>query len=133
MELGILILLIFQPKRVETNEIVAARHAYGSSAIEKDCDSILCLHRNRNGVIKADQFQGYVEEKVNFSPYLLVRVDKSRYSSGGATTLYVEGAMSLIREMKPAEFGTLKDMAPAVVTSEVPVEGQNNAAIAEGF
>ena len=130
MELGILILLIVQPKRVEANEIVAARHSAGSSAIEKDLDCMICLHRGRVGVIKASDFQGFVEERENFSPYLLARVDLSRYSSGGATTLYMEGSMSLIREMTPGEAKDGQETVPAI-SSEVPIEGRSSGA--EGF
>ena len=124
MELGIVILLIIQPKRVEENTIVAARHAAGSSAIEKDCDAMLCLHRNREGVLKADEFEGYVEQNVNFRPWMLVRVDLSRYSAGGAVTLYMDGAVSTVRIMTPEE-DRAKAAAPAGVGVDLPVEGQS--------
>ena len=123
MELNIVIILIIQPKRVEANEIVAARHASGSAAIEKDVDAMLCLHRNREGVIKADEFQGSVEQDTNFKPWMLIRVDLSRYSAGGATTLYMDGAKSLIRVMTSQE-DRARAEAPGAMGSELPVEGQ---------
>ena len=100
------------------------------AAIEKDVDAMICLHRNRIGVIKASEFQGYVEEKENFGPYVLARVDLSRYSSGGSTTLFMEGSMSYVREMKPDEASSFAGTVPAI-SSEVPVEGMPNNA--EGF
>ena len=124
IELGILILLIIQPKRVEQNEVVAARHALGSAAIEKCVDAMICLHRNRDGVLKADEFQGMVEQNTNFKPFMLVRVDLSRYSAGGACTLYMEGATSTVRVMKTEEARTSTNVPGS--GSELPVEGQAN-------
>jgi 5S rRNA maturation endonuclease (ribonuclease M5)/KaiC/GvpD/RAD55 family RecA-like ATPase len=126
MELGLLIVLIVQPKRVEANEIVAARHAAGSSAIEKDCDMMIALHRNRIGVIKASDFVGQVEEHENFGPYMLTRIDLSRYSPGGACTLYIEGAKSLVRELNPDEAKVRMDAAESIEGGKIPVEGENN-------
>lgn len=99
MELGIVILLIIQPNRVREGEIVAARNAHGSSAIEKDVDYMICLHRNREGKVKQDDFDaagGYIQVAENFGPQLLVRVDLSRYSSGGSDTLWMDGAKSKV-------------------------------------
>ena len=47
IELNIVVLLIVQPNRVREGQIIAARNAMGSSAIEKDVDSFIGLHRNR--------------------------------------------------------------------------------------
>lgn len=120
IELGILVLLVIQPKRVEKDEIVAARHASGSAAIEKDVDAMICLHRNRDGIIKASEFQGAIEQDQNFLPYMLVRVDLSRYSPGGVITLYMDGATSTVRVMNPDE-ATQQTTVPSV-GPEVPIE-----------
>jgi hypothetical protein len=122
IELGIFIILVIQPKRVNENEIVAARHAANSSAIEKDVDYMACLHRNRIGVIKAADFQGLVEQEENFSPYLLVRLDLSRYSAGGAKTFYMEGSKSTVRELKPEEAKAKLDSVIESQPGVVPVE-----------
>ena len=98
MELRILMLLIIQPNRVGEGQIVAARNALGSSAIEKDVDAMICLHRNRVAQIKASDFHGFLEAEDNFEPAMLTRVDLSRYSAGGTCTLMMDGARSTIRE-----------------------------------
>ena len=123
IELNILVLLIIQPKRPGDNEIVAARHASGSAAIEKCVDAMICLHRNRVGVIKADDFQGMVEQNTNFEPFMLVRVDLSRYSAGGACTLYMEGGTSTVRTMRKEESKTISNVPGS---TGLPVEGQAN-------
>lgn len=101
MELNIVILLIIQPNRVREGDIVSARNASGSSAIEKDVDYMICLHRGREGKIKQDDFEaagGFIEVAENFSPQLMARVDLSRYSSGGTTTLWMDGSKSKVTD-----------------------------------
>lgn len=99
MELNILILLVVQPNRVREGEIVSARNANGSSAIEKDVDAMLALHRNRVGQIKAGDFNGFLEAEANFEPQLLCRADLTRYASGGVCTLWMQGEVSTVREL----------------------------------
>jgi 5S rRNA maturation endonuclease (ribonuclease M5)/KaiC/GvpD/RAD55 family RecA-like ATPase len=115
MELGIVILLIIQPNRVREGEIVAARNAHGSSAIEKDVDYMICLHRNREGKIKAEDFDAvpFMQVEENFQPQLLVRVDLSRYSSGGATTLWMIGAKSKVISFPEAARALTRGSIPA--------------------
>jgi 5S rRNA maturation endonuclease (ribonuclease M5)/KaiC/GvpD/RAD55 family RecA-like ATPase len=99
MELQILIILIIQPHRVPEGQIVSARNAFGSSAIEKDVDMMIALHRNRVAKIKEADFKGYMDVGENMEPQLLVRVDLSRFSAGGTTTLYIDGATSTVRSI----------------------------------
>lgn len=103
MELGILIHLIIQPNRVAEGQIVAARNAMGSSAIEKDVDMMICLHRNRVGKITEKDFTGFMETNDNFEPYLLARVDLARYAPGGVCTLFMDGSTSTIREFSDTD------------------------------
>jgi replicative DNA helicase/5S rRNA maturation endonuclease (ribonuclease M5) len=106
MDLNIVIILIIQPNRVKDGEIVAARNAHGSSAIEKDVDAMIALHRNRKAKVKQEDFEAmkFLETDENFDPQLLVRVDLSRYAPGGVTTLWFDGATSTVREFKADEF-----------------------------
>jgi KaiC/GvpD/RAD55 family RecA-like ATPase/5S rRNA maturation endonuclease (ribonuclease M5) len=127
MELGVLILLIIQPKRVGENEIVAARHVLGSSGPEKDVDVMICLHRNRQGVMKADEFIGYTTVEENFSPFMLVRADLSRFAPGGAITLYMEGGKSLVREMTTEDEQQSRTDQVSIIGPDIPVEGQSKA------
>jgi replicative DNA helicase len=120
MELNQILHLIIQPHRVREGEIVAARNSAGSSAIEKDVDVMLALHRNREGKISAKEFDqmGQLEIDTNFSPPMLVRADLTRYSAGGATTLWLQGDLSKVYELDEgrARFG--RGMAQHAATQE---------------
>lgn len=107
MELGILILLIVQPNRVREGEIVAARNANGSSAIEKDVDAMIALHRNRVGQIKQKDFNGFMDCDANFEPQMLCRVDLSRYAPGGIATLMMDGGTSTVREFSTVDHSNI--------------------------
>lgn len=121
MELNILILLVVQPNRVREGEIVSARNANGSAAIEKDVDVMIALHRKRVAQIKADDFNGYLEADENFEPQLLVRVDLSRNASGGVCTLYIDGKKSSIREMNMDDRSIIPKNPSGAITNEVEV------------
>jgi KaiC/GvpD/RAD55 family RecA-like ATPase len=99
MELNILLLLIIQPHRVAEGQVVASRNASGSSAIEKDVDLMMCLHRNRVAKLKAEELVGPLETEENFEPQMYVRVDLARYAPGGVCTLFMDGATSTVREL----------------------------------
>jgi len=101
MELNILLILIIQPHRVAEGKIIAARNAAGSSAIEKDVDCMICLHRNRINVVTQNDFTGFTESADNFEPNMLVRADLTRYAPGGSTTLWMDGATSTVKEFSP--------------------------------
>lgn len=100
LELGIVIFLIMQPHAMKEGEIVSSRNVYGSSAPGKAVDAMVCLHRNREGNIKAEDFAaiGFLEVEESFSPDMLVRVDLNRFGSGGTTTLHFDGAKSKVTE-----------------------------------
>jgi replicative DNA helicase/ribosomal protein L37AE/L43A len=121
MELKILMHLIIQPNRVKEGDVVAARNAMGSSAIEKDVDSYICLHRNRVAQIKAKDFMGFMDVDDNFEPQMLTRVDLSRYAPGGTCTLYFDGARSTVREMTQGDV-TSATYHPGVIEVEQRVE-----------
>lgn len=104
MELGIVILLVIQPNRVREGQLIEASNAYGSSAIEKDVDAMIVLHRNRVlNLGNEAEFDGYLETDQTFEPQMLVRVGLTRYSSGGACTLWMDGASSTVREFSAEE------------------------------
>lgn len=105
MELGIVIFLIIQPHRVQEGHIVSSKNVNGSSSVAKDVDLMLCLHRNRVGGIKVEDFEamGFMEVDESFGPEMLVRADLSRYAAGGATTLYFDGSKSKLMDMPEAQ------------------------------
>jgi KaiC/GvpD/RAD55 family RecA-like ATPase len=100
-ELNILVLLIIQPKRVGEGEMVGARHAEGSSAIEKDVDAMVCLHRQREGKVRASDLDAIdnLDVAQNFSPKMFARLDLTRYGPGGACTLWMDGGRSTVTEL----------------------------------
>lgn len=114
MELNIVIFLIMQPHQLKDGEIVSSRNVYGSSAPGKDVDSMICLHRNREGNIKEQDFasMGFMEVAENFGPELLTRVDLSRYSAGGVTTLMFDGARSKVNEFSQEQINLKKSLCP---------------------
>ena len=121
MELGIVIFLIMQPNAVREGEIVSSRKVYGSSAPGKDVDAMVCLHRNREGNLKEEEFAavGFMEIEENFAPELLTRVDLSRYSAGGVTTLLFDGGKSKVTEFTPAQVQQKQSLMPVDPTSFV--------------
>lgn len=124
-ELGILILLVVQPNRVREGEIVAARNSNGSSAIEKDVDAMIALHRNRVAKVKADDFKGFLEANENFEPQLLVRVDLSRYAPGGVCTLLMDGGKSSVRSFQQSDIDLMQINQPRTsvgIPTEEPVQ-----------
>jgi twinkle protein len=119
MELGIVILLVVQPNRVQEGTIVRARNALGSSAIEKAVDSMIALHRNRIGGIKASEFIGFLDTESTFEPQMLCNVDLNRYGSGGQCTLWMDGHISTVREFNADE---LDNVPKPSYNGEVPLE-----------
>jgi KaiC/GvpD/RAD55 family RecA-like ATPase len=107
-ELGIAIILISQPKRLQEGQVADSGSTEGSSAPEKDCDSMICLHRIRDAKMKSSELEGLgnFSTSENFLPKMFVRVDLSRYAGGGVCTLYMDGARSWIREFTDDERGT---------------------------
>lgn len=114
MELGIVIFLIIQPHRVREGEIISARNAHGSSAIEKDVDVMICLHRERMGKVNGEEFQsiGFLEVDENFAPEMLVRVDLCRYAAGGVTTLKMIGEKSKVVELTYQDRSAKQQLMP---------------------
>jgi twinkle protein len=122
MELGIVIILVVQPNRVKEGEIVAARNAMGSSAIEKDVDSMIVLHRKRIAQIKDAEFMGFMDTDATFEPNMFVKVDLNRYGPGGITTLLMEGHISRVREFNTEELNLLpKQNMGGIATESIAV------------
>ncbi len=107
MELNILIILIIQPRRVAQGFEVMARDAFGTSAIEKDVDTMIILHRDRvdNGKIGTAMSNdlSFMETEATFSPEMKIRVDLCRYGPGGTTKVYFDGGISKVRSMPQFE------------------------------
>ncbi len=100
---GIKMIRILQPHRIKEGQITNSDSVDGSSQIAKDCDCMLSLHRNKMGKMSADDFSaiGAIETQSAFEPKMLVTVGLSRYSCGGQTELYFDGATSTVSEFEP--------------------------------
>ena len=94
-ELEIPIILIAQPRKIERDAIMGIEDLKDSSSIGADADQVIVLWRK-----KTQANEGALEA---FEPKMLVRVDASRYKSGGETVLYFEGATGEIREISKYE------------------------------
>ncbi len=92
-ELEIPIILIAQPRKIQADSIMTAMDLKDSSSIFSDCDHLIILHRARS--------QGNRGELATeaYDPVTLVRIEASRYNSGGECLLYFHGEYSRFDEM----------------------------------
>jgi DnaB-like helicase C terminal domain/Toprim domain len=114
---------ILQPKRIERGATISTNDVDGSSQVAKDCDAMITLWRSVVGELKKSEWetqnQGFQESSESFEPIMKVTVGLSRYSSGGSTKLFYDGARSQVRSLSDAQKSGMK-IAP---TSGVPMEG----------
>lgn len=97
-ELQIPIVLIAQPRRGEDEgRVMSINDLKGSSDIGADADQVIVLYRK-----KKKEKDGKLAE-VAFEPETLVRVDASRYKSGGETVLWFDGETGKFTEMSDRE------------------------------
>jgi DnaB-like helicase C terminal domain/Toprim domain len=135
---------ILQPKRIERGATISTNDVDGSSQVAKDCDAMITLWRSVVGELKKSEWetqnQGFEESNESFEPVMKVTVGLSRYSSGGSTKLFYDGARSQVRSlsdaqksgMKPAPTsgvnmeggGQMKVFEETIVTHSVPTEGE---------
>jgi twinkle protein len=100
-ELRIPIIVIAQPNRGDDpNRVVGINDLKGSSDIGADADQIIALWRKKR---KSQENQ---LAEAAFEPETLVRVDASRFRSGGDTVLYFVGETGIFTEIMPAEEAT---------------------------
>lgn len=116
---------VLQPHRIADGKMCQSDDVDGSSQINKDCDCQIVLNRFRVGEMTQDQFQscGYVETETTFDEKMEAKIGLSRYSSGGGTTLYYDGARSTVTEYDLAQIAALK----AAANKNVGYEAQEQA------
>jgi replicative DNA helicase/5S rRNA maturation endonuclease (ribonuclease M5) len=110
-ELNVWLILISQPKRIMDSELVGASDTEGSSAPEKDCDSMIILNRYQEAKLKRSEMErmgAHFTTQQNFTPIVNVRVGLSRYAPGGVCNIYLEGAMSWFREINEEETSSMQ-------------------------
>ena len=100
---GIKLIRILQPKRIAPGATISSNDVDGSSQIAKDCDAMITLWRSVVGEQKLSEWQtqqeGFEETYESFSPVMRVAVGLSRYSAGGTTKLFYDGARSQVRSL----------------------------------
>lgn len=121
-EYNVQIIVVLQPNRVGEGKLTSVRNVDGASHVAKDCDAMLILNRHRVGEIDKSTFDtgAFIQTNATFGPEMLVTAGLSRYSAGGATTVYFDGATSTVY---PLTEGKIKAMNKAA-TANVGYENQ---------
>jgi len=120
---------ILQPKRIERGQTISTNDVDGSSQIAKDCDGMVTLWRSVVGEMKKSEWetqqQGFEESNESFEPVMKVTVGLSRYSAGGSTKLFYDGARSQVRSLPESQKTAMnaKRDYNALVSNNIPVEG----------
>jgi hypothetical protein len=98
---------ILQPKRIEKGATISTNDVDGSSQIAKDCDGMITLWRAVVGEQKKSEYEtqqaGFTESYASFEPIMRVSVGLSRYSAGGTTKLFYDGARSQVRSIEESQ------------------------------
>lgn len=116
---------ILQPKRIEKGATISTNDVDGSSQVAKDCDGMITLWRAVVGEQKKSEWEtqqaGFQESYASFEPIMKVSVGLSRYSAGGTTKLFYDGARSQVRSIEESQ---KKAMTPlALPQGSIPMEG----------
>jgi len=101
MNLNCQVMVIVQPKRMADDQVMTSSHLKDSSAMEADADHVLITHRKDYAEMLVNT--GGIDNRETLSPIVVVTIDRSRYGPGGATSLYLEGAKSYLREATDEE------------------------------
>jgi replicative DNA helicase len=111
---------ILQPKRIAPGATLSTQDVDGSSQVAKDSDAMITLWRATVGEQKRSEWetqqQGFEESYESFEPIMRVTVGLSRYSSGGTTKLYFDGARSQVRSIKDEQKAVMKPNFNGIVT-----------------
>jgi hypothetical protein len=117
---------ILQPKRIEKGATISTNDVDGSSQVAKDCDGMITLWRSVVGELKKSEWEtqqaGFEECNVSFEPVMKVTVGLSRYSPGGSTKLFYDGARSQIRSLNNEQKTAMKPI-PTLPSGNIPMEG----------
>jgi len=99
-ELETPIILIAQPRKIQADSIMTAQDLKDSSAIYSDCDHLILMHRSRKVTNAKDIQEGALLQTEAFDALTLVRVEASRYNSGGEAVLHYHGEYSHFNEIR---------------------------------
>lgn len=118
---------ILQPKRIERGATISTNDVDGSSQVAKDCDAMITLWRSVVGELKKSEWEtqnaGFEEATESFEPIMKVTVGLSRYSSGGFTKLFYDGARCQVRSLREDQKEAMKP-PPTLPAGYIPREGE---------
>ena len=104
---------ILQPKRIMPGATISTNDVDGSSQVAKDCDGMITLWRAVVGELKKSEWEtqkeGFEESEESFEPIMKTTVGLSRYSAGGTTKLFYDGARSQVRSITDENKKTMTD------------------------
>ncbi|HLA27799.1 MAG TPA: DnaB-like helicase C-terminal domain-containing protein [Syntrophales bacterium] len=93
-ELETPIILIAQPRKIQADSIMTAWDLKDSASIFSDCDHLIILHRARKASTGFAYKEGATLQTEAYDPVTMVRIEASRYNSGGECLLYYHGECS---------------------------------------
>ena len=101
MEFRIPVIVVAQPVKLGNEQIMTASHLRDSGSLEADADTVIILNRNRyvEDALKTDDLES---DKIE-SGITRVAVDRTRYSRGGFTSLFLDGGRSFFTEAKESD------------------------------
>lgn len=104
---------ILQPHRIGPDKMANSDSVDGASQVGKDCDCMLIANRNRIGEIDKETFKkgGYIKVDGIFGPEMLITCGLSRYSAGGSTTVYYDGATSTVHKLNEGKIKSMEALA----------------------
>jgi len=100
---------LLQPHRIAENKLATSDSVDGASQVAKDCDAMLVINRNKVGEISKETFAqgGFIQTDGSFSPEMLISAGLSRYSAGGTTTVYFNGATSTVCKLTEGKIAAM--------------------------
>jgi hypothetical protein len=106
---GVQIVILLQPHRIGENRLATSDSVDGASQVAKDADVFLTINRSRVGEVTKDMLtQGaFIQTEGSFAPEMLMTCSLSRYSAGGSTTLYFNGATSTVHKLTEGKIAAM--------------------------
>jgi hypothetical protein len=100
---------LLQPHRIAENKLATSDSVDGASQVAKDCDAMLVINRNKVGEITKETLAqgGFIQTEGSFGPEMLVTAGLSRYSAGGSTTVYFNGATSTVCKLTEGKIAAM--------------------------
>jgi 5S rRNA maturation endonuclease (ribonuclease M5) len=124
---GVQMVILLQPHRIGENRLATSDSVDGASQVAKDADVFLTINRSRIGEVTKDMLtQGaFIQTEGSFAPEMLMTCSLSRYSAGGSTTLYFNGATSTVHKLTEGKIAAMNDGATKGIGYQKQAEALN--------